>query len=181
MPPVGIGAPERPGDESACTRSCASASCVVTDHAAIPRCCFFLHGLAGKGRPCRQGPSLLTLVCLVVARQVRAFPLLLSLDGTTSAKPSLAPGADGGMESPTDIPSTARSNTGHGSVTKVGSMASPTGPRLGGEGRDGTSQSPWMVANAGTRPGPTESVDGRIRRFRSRVVKEGDKSRAYCY
>lgn len=34
-PPVGIGAKERPGDESACARLCVSASRVVNDRAAI--------------------------------------------------------------------------------------------------------------------------------------------------
>lgn len=58
-------------------------------------------------------------------------------------------------------------------------MASPTGPRLEGEGRDGTSQSPRMVAGTGTCP--RESVDWHIRQCRSQVVKGGDKSRAYCY
>lgn len=46
-----------------------------------------------------------------------------SPEGTTSAKPSWAARADGGMEyvgeSPTDIPSIARSITGHGSITTV--------------------------------------------------------------
>lgn len=52
VPPVGIGALERPGDESACTRSCASASCVVTDHAAIPEVLFL------PARFSREGASL---------------------------------------------------------------------------------------------------------------------------
>lgn len=34
--PAGIGAPERPGDESARTRPCASPSCAAAEHAPLP-------------------------------------------------------------------------------------------------------------------------------------------------
>lgn len=48
-----------------------------------------------------------------------------------------------------------------------------------GEGRDGISRSPRMVAETG--PGSMESVNRRTGRVGSQAVKEGDKSQAYCY
>lgn len=77
VPLVGMGAKEQPGDESACTRSCVSASRVVSDHAVLSLPALFsreeasLPAWAGPMPPrVRQRPSLLTLGCLVATRTI---------------------------------------------------------------------------------------------------------------
>lgn len=177
--PVGIGAPERPGMSQPAHGRVRHRHVQPPITQPFPRCWFFStwfsreeaslwavtippHAwVSGSGSP---GPR---------------FPVAFVSRWDNECNATAGAGADDRMEhsgeSPTGIAQDLAVSP------RCDPMTSPIGPSLGGERRDSTSQSPQMVADTGTCLGPTESVDWHIRQCRSRVVKDGDKSRAYCY